>query len=419
MHNGTEPISRRDGAALMIVLSLMLLGVVVVSTIAMTSGTRIQQARRQTHMEQAFYLAEAGAERASSLVAAGQGTGTTVGGTLGNGSYEANLEFTSLAGGDIRVDVYSTGTVHGVSRGVTLRGLQRVSWARYALWYDSESTKLWIVGGEKFNGPVYSNPQFHFHSSGVSTKGQVHFMDRAWTSAATIEKENATVNPRFDMGLRTSVAMESMSTIDFDDLRSDASLVLDGTTTITLSGTQMRVTNSRRSWSNRLMDIPADGMIYVRTVTSGTTSTRTGNLTVSATGGLTGRVTLVADNDILIADHIRYTTNPQTTPSSTDALGLIAKRHVSVQTSASNNLDVYAHIICQNGGFGVASYNSGSNRGTLTVYGGIVNKIRNPVGTTSGTGYLKNYVFDTRFGKNPPPFYPVMSEEFEWLEWNG
>jgi hypothetical protein len=188
---------------------------------------------------------------------------------------------------------------------------------------------------------------------------------------------------------------------------------------MTIDNQTMRITNARKKWTNKATPIPANGLVYVKTVTSGT-DPRTGNITLGAPNGLNGRLTLVSDNEIKIIDHVRYKSNPQTITNSTDALGLIAKQSVAVQTSAPKNLDIYAHIMCQNGGFGVVNYNSGSARGTLTVYGGIVNKMRNAVNTGGGTtGYRKNYIFDKRFSKNPPPKYPVLTDELEWVEWEG
>ena len=178
------------------------------------------------------------------------------------------------------------------------------------------------------------------------------------------------------------------------------------------------ITNSRKNWNKKAVTIPANGMVYVKTVTSGT-APRAGDIKVSAPNGLGSRLTLVADNDIKIVDHVRYKVNPKTTPSSTDALGLIAKRSVVVQTVAPDDLDIYAHIICQNGGFGVDQHDEGDSRGSLNVFGGIVNKVRNAVGIVGGAGYAKNYAFDTRFSKNPPPNYPVVIDELEWLEWEG
>ena len=90
-----------------------------------------------------------------------------------------------------------------------------------------------------------------------------------------------------------------------------------------------------------------------------------------------------------------------------------------VQTNAPNNLEVFAHLIAAEGGFGVVNYTSTSlgDRGTLTVYGGIVNHTRQAVGSTSGTGYKKNYIYDERFHMHPPPGYPVLPFAYQWTSW--
>jgi hypothetical protein len=80
--------------------------------------------------------------------------------------------------------------------------------------------------------------------------------------------------------------------------------------------------------------------------------------------------------------------------------------------------------MCKEGGFGVYKYDDSrlGARGILTVYGGIVNEIRNAVGTfstQSSTGYKKNYIFDRRFVNNPPPNYPRVTNQLQWTEWQG
>jgi hypothetical protein len=419
-------INTRNGATLVIVSGLMMLGVLMAGSVALSTGNRMGQVRQQFNIEAAFYLAEAGAERAVSRIAAGNETPGTLSGSLGRGSFVSHINVQS-SGGESQINITSTGTVQQVTRVVSMRGIRRVSWARYALWYQTESTSLWIAGGEKFRGPVYSTPQFRFHSYQVSTLGQTRFYHDASSVATSIQKENTSVNPIFDVGLSLGVPSENMSSIVLASLKTSANLVLDGASTIIISNQTLRITNLRRGWTNFSWSIPDEGVVYVQTVTSGDSATRTGDLSVSGPSGLHGRLTLVADRDILINNHITYAENPQTLPSSTDALGLIARRHVAVQASAPNDLNIYAHIICgvavpglvQEGGFGVANYNTGSYRGLLTVYGGIVNYCRNPVGQVSGTGYTKNYTFDTRFSKTPPPCYPIKTDEFEWTEWDG
>lgn len=420
----------RSGSTFIVVMGMTLLGMLAAGSMLASTLARMRQADSQVSLEQAFFVASAGAELAASNVAAGNETSTTLSGTIGKGSYAVTVVCQSaVAGGDLNIDITSRGTVKGVSHTVVLRGIRRVSWARYALWYDTEATKLWIVPGERFDGRVYSRPQFHFHNQDLATKGQVRFTDRAKTVAATIEKASAAVDPIFEQGLTTSADVETMASVDFTKLLDNATaggLVLEGPTSITLDGATMRVTNSRAGWTSQAVAIPANGTVYAKTVSvtttkSGrtTTTTYTGDVDVAAPTGLQGRLTIVADNDINIVNHVRYRTNPQTNPNSTDALGLVAKQDVVVTTAAPNNVEIFAHMIAQGGGFGVASYSSGSSRGVLNVYGGIVNSVRNAVGIVGGAGYTKNYIFDKRLSKNPPPNYPKLPDELEWTEWDG
>ena len=228
-------------------------------------------------------------------------------------------------------------------------------------------------------------------------------------------------NPIFEKDLTLNATLETMASEDFPALltaATSAGLVLEGPTTMELDDTTMKITNTRKGWANMVVSIPAYGTVYVKTATN-RKATKTGNITVSALNGLGSRLTLVSDNDINIVNHVRYKTNPQTNPNSTDALRLIAKHDVVVQSAAPSNLDIYAHIICQTGGFGVLNYTTGSPKGNLNVYGGIVNFIRNPVGQIGVSGYSKNYIFDVRFTTTPPPNYPTVTDELKWTGWNG
>jgi hypothetical protein len=413
----------RRGAVLVVVMGLALLGSLAASSVAFSVGSRVRQTRKQVALEQAFYLAEAGAERAASYVGTGNTGSTTLEGSLAQGTYAAAIDSRSLTGGAFQFDITSVGTVDGVSRTVTMRGVQRVSWARYALWYDEENPQgLWMVPGEKFRGRFYSWPLLRFHDLGLSDKppkDQVRFYDRAWTGESYYEVASSKVKPIFDYGLTYNAERQDMVSVDFGELNAQASAgyVFEGPTTNVINGKTMTVTNGRLGWKNKVVPVPSDGLVYVKTVKSG--KTYSGDLTVSAPSGLGDRLTLVAERDITIANHVRYENNPANNPSSTDALGLIAKRHVWVGTSAPQNLEIYAHIIAQEGGFGVTDYDKGSSRGKLTVYGGIVNKIRNAVGIVGGAGYVKNYIFDERFSNNPPPHYPRRDNDLEWSAWEG
>jgi hypothetical protein len=405
---------------MIVVMGMTLLGTLAAGSIISSVLSRLNQGDKQVCLEQAFYIASAGAERAATFVAAGNDTSTTLNGTLGAGSYVSAIVATPGAGGEYNIDVTSVGTVKGVSRTVTMQGLRRVSWARYALWYDSEAVTLWMGAGEHFGGRVYAKPQLRFNNKDLATKGQTHFSDQTWSGKSSIVKDPGT-DPIFEKGLTLNATLETMASVDFPSLltaATSAGLVLEGPTTMELDGTTMKITNTRKGWANKVVAIPANGTVYVKTATSGA-DTKTGDINVSGPLGLGSRLTLVSDHNINIVNHVRYKTNPQTDPTSTDALGLIAKHDVVVQSAAPSNLDIYAHIICQTGGFGVLNYTTGSPKGNLNVYGGIVNFIRNPVGQIGVSGYSKNYIFDVRFTTTPPPNYPTVTDELEWTGWDG
>jgi hypothetical protein len=319
---------------------------------------------------------------------------------------------------DTTFTINSRGDVEDNRRSVTIRGLQTVSWAKYALWYNAESANLWIKGGEKFQGPVYSRPRFHFSNAEVSTRGQPEFFDRTSSAASGYDLSDPAPSPIFHKGINLNAPVETMATVNMAELRSQATLTLDGATTARVSNATVYITNARKGWNNQPQVLPNDSLIYVQNSTSGTTATKPGNLTmIGSTNGM--RLTLAADGNININGHLRYKNNPTTNPNSTDAMGLIANSNVVVQQVAPNNLDVYAHIIARLGGFGVYKHDEGSWRGMLNVYGGIVNATRNAVGTTGGNGYSKNYIYDSRFKKTPPPRYPAVPDEFQWLGWEG
>ncbi len=152
--------------------------------------------------------------------------------------------------------------------------------------------------------------------------------------------------------------------------------------------------------------------------------------TVYVEGTLKGRTTVAADNNIIVTNNLLYSGGR----TGTDSLGLIAKNSVKVYhpvkctAKSSNgdctawanlagtltNVEINAAMLTLQHSFAVQSYYLGARLGTLKVYGSIAQRFRGPVGTTgsgSGTGYLKNYSYDTRLRYAPPPFFldPVRS----------
>jgi hypothetical protein len=159
-------------------------------------------------------------------------------------------------------------------------------------------------------------------------------------------------------------------------------------------------------------------------------------------GSYSGQLTIAAENDVIIDGNIRRTS------SSADLLGLIANNFIRVahpvcpsnntgcsggtissqtakgqcnsgvngtasggQPAALSNPNIDAALLAIDHSFIVDHYDCGGSLGTLTVNGAISQKFRGAVGTTGGTGYLKDYNYDDRLRFQEPPhfFDPVQS----------
>jgi Tfp pilus assembly protein PilX len=164
---------------------------------------------------------------------------------------------------------------------------------------------------------------------------------------------------------------------------------------------------------------------------------RTGTIYVD--GALKGKVTLVADNSILVTDHLTYSDGhvaPNHTGHGESVLGLIAFNSVLVyhpvtcrfqdrqadQTcSGADNLNraatntvfkdakIHASILTLQHSITVQAYNQGSSLGNLTIFGSMAQRFRGAVATGSGstttTGYAKDYNYDENLKFDPPPHF--------------
>jgi hypothetical protein len=175
--------------------------------------------------------------------------------------------------------------------------------------------------------------------------------------------------------------------------------------------------------------LPANGVIYVQNVPSTQSAScsgggnpigypvnndvteyecRVGDVFLSGT--LKGQLTIAAENNIVIVGNTTYAT---TGTASTDMLGLIAANFVQVYHPVRSNGNdisptfqdpqIHAAILALNHSLIVQNYNRGSELGTITVNGVIAQKWRGPVGTSGGTGYLKDYNYDSRLRHASPP----------------
>jgi hypothetical protein len=75
-------------------------------------------------------------------------------------------------------------------------------------------------------------------------------------------------------------------------------------------------------------------------------------------------------------------------------------------TNSAGTRWVYASIQTLARSFWVQNYNQGADLGRLAVRGSIAQKWRGAVGTSGGTGFDKDYSYDTRLQFASPPYFP-------------
>ena len=161
-----------------------------------------------------------------------------------------------------------------------------------------------------------------------------------------------------------------------------------------------------------------DGLPVANDVNTNTPTFYCGNGNVWVEGTLKGRTTLAAQNNIIVTDDLLIANTPKgSAATGPDMLGLVAANSVvnyhPVNSSGTNlkaaeDRWIYASIQTLQRSFWVQSYDEGAKLGTLHVRGSIAQRWRGIVGTggASGTGYLKDYGYDSRLKFTSPPYFP-------------
>lgn len=146
-------------------------------------------------------------------------------------------------------------------------------------------------------------------------------------------------------------------------------------------------------------------------------------------GTIPSKITLVAANVVnanvapnaYLLDDIEYEVQ-----DGTDGLTLIAENNVLISPSAPNSMNLNGIFIAQGGAFGMNAYDSctyADKTGTLTILGTTVSNKRTGTKWTSYCGgYAKGFQnrvdsYDRRIASDPPAFTPVVSSDYQFVDW--
>ena len=422
-------MKRERGAALILVL----LGLVTVTMLAgafVNLGIYEQRfSERSQGSSQAFYLAESAVDRGlvwlRSQLVPPQGVQRLVlfGGwqALGtSGSYLATVQpdANNTASQIKRYTVEGWGAAGPQAEPVAMHRtslvVQTESFAQYAYFTDSERSwpngiQVYFITADRIEGPTHTNGQFAMY-------GRPVFEGPVSSVANRIEYWGGSqfTQPVFreppKLGVPAKQFPRSYPTTIVDAAREGGTVLRGDTAVALLADGTMRVTNTGGGIRNQVMPLPPNGVLYVEG----------GSVTLQGT--LKGQLTIGTSGDVRVVNSVTYASDPRVNPQSKDLLGIVAGQNVTVARGAPNNVTIDASIMALNRSFGVEGWWERPPRGTLSVYGGIVQANRGVVGSFNGSngtklsGFTKDYRYDPRLRSMSPPFFPTTGD-YSTLVW--
>jgi hypothetical protein len=380
-----------------------------------------------TDTAEAFWLAEAGQERARAWLEEQAGETPPVyplrGGfedqPLRGGDYDASiLRRAGGYAGIVEYDVVSYGEKDGDIRQIR-SALQSESFARF-VYFHNQSSDVWHVTGDSLDGP--------FHANGhIRIRGEPWFGGRVTTTADYLIVQEGS-SPTFEQGYQTNVpevAFPDPSIIP-DALRDAAQR--DGLYLGDLRGPRARYEvvlgrNGNLGYlSYRSYERGGGGRYRFSPWTDVPISSINGPVFFDdpmwIEGTLDGELTIGSGGSVHVRDDILYedaTPYGGPLPGCDDMLGLIAAGDVIVDVTIPNMDDcvIHGHVMAMQHSLTAESYNQGPPRGDLVVWGGVAQENTGPVGAFNQYdiivhGYEKDYHYDPRLSTGAaPPWYPL------------
>ena len=438
-------IRDESGSTLIVVMIFAIIMLISAMALMELGAQDAALAVRDVQASQAFYNAEAGAERGTAWLSCQSAFPTS---TLhpfsddpeayGGGLYHVSVT-PDASGPRTTYAVTSYSTVAGRSRAVEVE-VMPTAFTDF-MYYTNKDVGPGSPGdfrtGDTMDGPIHINDMLAIWGDPVF-EGKIHtaateiLYHNNWNPVQMSDLSNAPYdNPVFEDGIELgSVSIPWLDEGDLNTLKNMAGLSLSNKKLVfgrdDGSGPMLGYVSyskiNKEDWTDVELS-SFNGIIYVG-----------GSCQVS--GIIDGQVTVVNNATIEITDDLVYADSDASGPSEgcDDICGLVASTKVNVADNAPNSSDcvIHAHIMSMNNQASlVENYSQGAPRGTLTIHGGLAQDKWGPVGTGYYdyqeqfhvlTGYERDVHYDWRLRNLLPPGYHAIifkgggMERLAWRE---
>ncbi len=419
----SQTVMNENGVTLVAVLAIVTAVLLIGSALFILGTGEADIVDYTVDSARAFYLAEAGVERAHTYMnelakqsSPSYPSHAEVGDqALGNGVYGVTVDQVTGACPWLReYEIVSTGEIDGVSSTVVSR-IRKETFAQY-LSYSDVASDLWFTTGDSLHGRVHSNGM-------IQIDGDPWFGEKVTSSQPTISIKEGS-DPTFVNGYELGV-----DEVDFPHANTVKQTLQSAAESGGVCAGSLH--GSKAYYDVELGRNGNDGAFSYRAyeksgknyVWSGWTdvdiSTTNGVVwfdePIEIQGTLDGQMTIGSAGDIRIVDDVTYAASSPgqgPDPDCDDMLGLVSAKDIIVAdtTPNRNDCEIYAHMLALWKSFEVEDYNQGSPRGDLIIWGGAAQYSVGPVGTHNKwgpvSGYEKDYHYDTRLESSSPPSYP-------------
>ncbi len=433
-------LRQNKGFALTFTLIFMFLIVSFMAVYILVVASGVSSANRTANLKKAYYIADAGLVDAYERItqsgintisttnvyipSAGTDNGVYPVGTA-TGNYTVSVTYSNVP--RTNYTITSTGTYGNVSKTLQLK-IIGAAISKYAYWSQTEINPifggpLWwvgepglemlttgpvqtngalnIFGNPIFNGPVTEGGASPNYYPGVASNPSIIFTQGLTNNAPLVN-----LPPLQTLNAIQAVASDGSGLV----LTGASTVIFNPTGTITVTGT---VKNSKgnvtATYKNTTMSAPANGVIYVQS----NTGKQDGNATVQGT--VKGQLTVAADQNINVSGSVAYNSDPRTNPSSTDMVGLVANKNITViEASAPTQLEMSGVLVALQGSFQVDQwwvYRGNSSTAVMDQFGSLINYVcgatgeMNMAGTLLG-GWNQIQAYDNRLANMAPPGFP-------------